>query len=122
MHQDGPIGKSIAATVFLVILIGYLTLTPILNPDVHGTDKSHHLLAFASLAIPPSFSRPRISPFVLLPAAAYGGSVEVIQPLTEKNRELLDSHAGIRGGIWLEPQWWVFVCSTSGGSKPQLVI
>jgi hypothetical protein len=38
MHQDGPIGKSIAATIFLLILIGYLTLTPIPNPDVQGTD------------------------------------------------------------------------------------
>lgn len=114
MHQDGPIGKSIAATIFLVILIGYLTLTLILNPDVHGTDKSHHLLAYAALVFPLSFSRPRISPFVALPAAAYGGAVEVIQPLTEKNRELLDSHAGIGA----EFGW-----SRSGGASytPRLV-
>lgn len=122
MHQDGRIGRSIAATIFLVILIGYLTLGSILNPDVQGTDKSHHLLAFVALAFPLLFLRPRIAPFVALLAAAFGGAAEVVQPLNEKKRELLDFRADMEIGILVGAAWWGFVYSASGGSKPQLVI
>jgi hypothetical protein len=66
---DGPIAMPLAVNVILVVLIGYFKLTPIQNPDVPGTDKSHHLIAFAARALPLSFSRLRLAPWVVVAAA-----------------------------------------------------
>lgn len=38
--QDSPIAVSLAATLALAALIGFVTLTPIQNPGVPGTDKT----------------------------------------------------------------------------------
>ena len=97
--HDNPIAASLAATLALAALIGFLTLTPIQNPGVPGTDKSHHLIGFAALALPLSFSRPRLAPWVILAAAAYGGAIEIIQPLVGRSREVLDFVSDAAGAV-----------------------
>ena len=97
--HDSPIAASLAATLALAALIGFLTLTPIQNPGVPGTDKSHHLVAFAALALPLSFSRPRLALGVILAAAAYGGAIEIIQPLVGRSREVLDFVSDAAGAV-----------------------
>jgi len=97
--QDSPITASLAATLVLAVLIGFLTLTPIQNPGVPGTDKNHHLIAFAALALPLSFSRPRLAPWVILAAAAYGGAIEIIQPFVGRSGELLDFVSDAAGAV-----------------------
>lgn len=114
-HHDSPIMKSLSATIILVVSVGDLTLAPIQNPCVPRTNKSNHLLAFLALAFPLSFSRPRIAPWVALAAAAYGGAIEVIQPLVGRDKELLDllgdTACGILGGaagseLRMLRVWW----------------
>jgi hypothetical protein len=97
--HDSPIAASFAATLALAALIGFLTLTPIQNPGVPGTDKSHHLLAFAALALPLSFSRPRLAPWVILAAIGYGGAIEIIQPFVGRSGEVLDFMADAMGAF-----------------------
>ena len=97
--HEGPITVSLILTLALAGLIGVMTLTPIQNPGVPGTDKSHHLIGFAALALPLSFSRPRLSPWVILAAAAYGGAIEIIQPLVGRSREVLDFVSDAAGAV-----------------------
>jgi VanZ family protein len=97
--DNSAIAVSLAVTLALAALIGFLTLTPIQNPGVPGTDKSHHLIGFAALALPLSFSRPRLAPWVILAAAAYGGAIEIIQPLVGRSREVLDFVADAAGAV-----------------------
>ena len=45
-------------TVALAALIGLATLTPVQQlPDAPGTDKLHHVIAFAVLVLPMSFAK-----------------------------------------------------------------
>ena len=45
--------------VALAALIGLATLTPVQQlPDAPGTDKLHHVIAFAVLVLPMSFAKP----------------------------------------------------------------
>ena len=97
--QDSPLAAPLAATLALAALIGFLTLTPIQNPGVPGTDKSHHLIGFAALALPLSFSRPRLAPWVVLAAIAYGGAIEIIQPYVGRSGEVLDLAADAVGAV-----------------------
>ena len=97
--QDSPITASLAATLVLAVLIGFLTLTPIQNPGVPGTDKNHHLIAFAALALPLSFSRPRLAPWVVLAAVGYGGAIEIIQPYVGRSGEVFDLMADALGAV-----------------------
>jgi len=97
--QDSPLAAPLAATLALAALIGFLTLTPIQNPGVPGSDKSHHLIGFAALALPLSFSRPRLAPWVVLAAIAYGGVIEIIQPYVWRSGEVLDLAADAIGAV-----------------------
>lgn len=97
--QDSPLAAPLAATLALAALIGFLTLTPIQNPGVPGSDKSHHLIGFAALALPLSFSRPRLAPWVVLAAIAYGGAIEIIQPYVGRSGEVLDLAADAIGAV-----------------------
>ena len=88
--HDRLFTSALAATLALAVVIAYLTLAPIHDPGVPGSDKSHHFIAFAALAFPLSFARPRVTPWVILLAAAYGGAIELIQPFVGRDKEFLD--------------------------------
>jgi len=48
-------------TVILLVSIATLSLWPAVNlPSVPGTDKSHHFIAYAALALPTSLKHPII--------------------------------------------------------------
>ena len=97
--HEGSISVSLVLTLALAGLIGVMTLTPIQNPGVPGTDKSHHLIGFAALALPLSFSRPRLAPWVVLAAIGYGGAIEIIQPFVGRSGEVLDLMADAVGAV-----------------------
>jgi VanZ family protein len=97
--QERPIAAALAVTLALAAVIAYLTLAPIHETGVPGSDKSHHFLAFAALAFPLSFSRPRLAPWVAFAAAAYGGAIEIIQPLVGRSGEVLDFMADAMGAF-----------------------
>lgn len=97
--RDNSLTASLAATLAVAALIGFATLTPIQNPGVPGTDKSHHLIAFAALALPLSFSRPPLAPWIVLAATLYGGVIELIQPFVGRSAEVLDLMADATGAV-----------------------
>lgn len=89
---------ALAATVALAVLVALATLTPLPRAvSVGGGDKLHHVIAFAALALPVSLLRPKVLPVAMLLLAAYGGAIELIQPLVGRSCELADWLADLAG-------------------------
>jgi VanZ family protein len=68
-------------------------------PDVPGNDKTHHIIAYAALAIPTAFVYPKR---LLMMAVIYiilGGLIEFVQPYVNRYGELLDFMANLSGVI-----------------------
>lgn len=82
-------------------IIALATLTP---PDRMpqgpvGLDKVFHALAFGALVLPAALLRPDRLPVVLLLAIAYGGLIELIQPLVGRSAEWVDLLADALGAL-----------------------
>ncbi len=89
---------AIFLTIGLSITIAALTLIPLNVPkSVPGTDKLHHLLAFAALTLPCAALYPKALLKVVLAAAIYGAAIEVIQPYFGRSGELADFIADLLG-------------------------
>lgn len=85
-------------TVGLALCIGALTLIPLSAPSaVPGTDKAHHVLAFAILTMPCAALYPKGLFRVVFAAAVYGGLIEVIQPYVGRHGETADVLADLLG-------------------------
>jgi len=91
----------IYATVVIAVLIGMATLTPVEKlPAVSGSDKLYHLISFAILTLPIAVIRPKALRVILILSVGYGGAIEVLQPLVDRNCELADFLADV-GGVAL---------------------
>lgn len=78
-------------TVSLLVVISILSLWPLAAlPDVPGTDKIHHFIAYAVLALPLSVARPRHWLWGVMILVAYSGVIELIQPYVNRYGEWLD--------------------------------
>lgn len=85
-----------------LLAIGYLSLTPLAElPEVPGSDKFHHLIAYALLAFLALLTRKsaRAAGAVLLAVIAYGGLIELIQPYVNRYGEFGDFLANAAGAI-----------------------
>ncbi len=85
-----------------LLAIGYLSLTPLAElPEMPGSDKFHHLIAYAILAFFATLSRKtnRTVLAVLLAAIAYGGLIEMIQPYVNRYGEFNDFLASTAGAV-----------------------
>ena len=88
----------IYATVVIAILIGLATLTPVEKlPDVSGSDKLYHLISFPILTLPIAVIRPKALWVIFILSVGYGGAIEVLQPLVNRNCELADFLADAGG-------------------------
>ena len=88
----------IYATVVIAVLIGLATLTPVEKmPDVSGSDKLYHLISFAILTLPIAVIRPKALWVIFILSVGYGGAIEVLQPLVNRNCELADFLADAGG-------------------------
>lgn len=91
-------------SIGLVMLITALSLIPLPKlPDVPGTDKSHHFIAYGSAAIPVSLARVRHL-WIYLPAfALWSGIIELIQPFVNRHADWFDLLANCCGLLigWL---------------------
>lgn len=88
-----------ALTAFLALAIALLTLIPqVPGPEgIPGFDKLAHFMAFAVLAAPLAWRYPHLWRTVALATLAYGGLIEIIQPMTGRSAEwgdLLTDGAG----------------------------
>ena len=91
----------IHATVVIAVLIGLATLTPVEElPAVSGSDKFYHLISFAILTLPIAVIRPKAVWVIFILSVVYGGAIEVLQPLVNRNCELADFLADA-GGVAL---------------------
>lgn len=90
-------------TLGLMLLVGVLTLVPLPpTPQIGGSDKTHHMIAFAALIFPAAVLRPRWVVGLSLILAAYGGAIEIIQPYVGRSGEWADWVAdliGIAAGV-----------------------
>lgn len=86
------------ATLALALAITVLALAPLPGGlPVAGSDKSHHLIAFAALCLPIAALEPRWLPWALPAMAAFGGLIEIVQPWTGRTRDLADWQADLAG-------------------------
>ena len=91
----------IYATIIIAVVIGMATLTPVEElPAVSGSDKLYHLISFAILTLPIAVIRPKALRVILILSVGYGGAIEVLQPLVDRNCELTDFLADL-GGVAL---------------------
>ena len=90
----------IYATVVIAVLIGLATLTPVEElPAVSGSDKLYHLISFAILTLPIAVIRPKAVWVIFILSVVYGGAIEVLQPLVDRNCELADFLADASGAM-----------------------
>ena len=88
----------IYATVVIAVLIGLATLTPVEElPAVSGSDKLYHLISFAILTLPIAVIRPKAGWVIFILSVVYGGAIELLQPLINRNCELVDFLADVAG-------------------------
>ena len=84
-----------------IILLGCITalsLNPLSTlPEAPGSDKTHHLIAYAVLALPTALRRPKRWPLIILCFALYSGLIELIQPQVNRYGEWMDFIANVVG-------------------------
>ena len=91
-------------TVLLLVSITTLSLWPAAYlPDVPGTDKSHHFIAYAALMFPTALKQPKYIMVIAIGFIAFSGAIELIQPYMNRYGEWLDLAANTVGLIcgWL---------------------
>ena len=84
------------------LVVTWLSLTPLPElPDLQTSDKVGHVAAYAALAALATLSRRSYGAILAMVAAivAYGGLVELIQPLVNRHGELGDFLANCAGAI-----------------------
>ena len=89
----------IAITLCTFISITILSLYPQASlPAVPGTDKTHHLIAYAILMFPVALRKPRYWLLIGIFFILWGGSIELVQPYVNRYGDWFDLVANI-GGI-----------------------
>lgn len=87
-------------TAMLLAVISFLSLLPLTElPKVPGTDKTHHVIAYAVLMLPTALRQPCYWLLIGLGFVAYGGVIELVQPYVNRYGEWLDFLANTSGVI-----------------------
>ncbi|TLS77403.1 VanZ family protein [Mariprofundus erugo] len=89
----------------LLAVITTLSLWPMEKlPDVPGSDKIHHYIAYGALMLPLALRRPQGWPWLALLFFAWSGAIELIQPYVNRYGEWADlaaNGAGLLSGLLL---------------------
>ena len=84
----------------LLIIITTVSLWPLENlPLIPGSDKTHHLIAYAALAFPTALRKPNRWILIVIFFILYSGLIELIQPYVNRYGEWLDMLANTTGII-----------------------
>ena len=90
----------IQLSLVMLLAITALSLHPLDNlPEAPGSDKIHHLIAYAALAYPASLRKPKRWQAIITIFALYSGLIELIQPHVNRYGEWMDFLANISGLI-----------------------
>lgn len=85
-------------TAGIISSINVLSLAPLDElPATPGSDKLHHLIAYAVLVIPLVFRKPKYWWFIVILFLGYSGLIELIQPYVNRYGEWLDMAANSLG-------------------------
>jgi VanZ family protein len=88
----------LSLTASLLLLVTALSLWPLPSlPEVPGSDKTHHLIAYAVLVFPVVLCSPKRWLFIVAAIVLYGGVIELIQPFVNRYGEWLDFFANTAG-------------------------
>jgi hypothetical protein len=110
-----PIVIGSTVTIILFVIITLLSFAPIQLIGFFGpisVDKAYHFLAYFCFAFPLPLSRPSLTIWVTLGIMVYGGSIELIQYLFDRQPSWRDFIANVIGafvgaaiarqmGLWL---------------------
>jgi len=91
-------------TLIVLVSIATLSLWPAAHlPDVPGSDKTHHFIAYALLMLPAALRQPKYYLTIIVGFIAFSGAIELIQPYVNRYGEWLDMFANALGLIcgWL---------------------
>ena len=87
-------------TLFILLVITILSLWPLEElPSIPGTDKTHHLIAYAILMLPTALRKPDRWILLGLFFIAYSGAIELLQPYVNRYGEWLDMLANTAGVV-----------------------
>lgn len=90
----------LAITFINLVGISVLSLWPLEElPSVPGTDKTHHLVAYAILMFPVALRKPRNCLLFGLLFIGYSGAIELLQPFVNRYGEWLDMAANSAGVV-----------------------
>jgi VanZ family protein len=90
----------IALTLVVLVAITLLSLWPLDQlPTVPGTDKTHHLVAYALLMLPTGLRKPDGWIVLGLLFICYSGAIELLQPYVNRYGEWTDMLANTTGVI-----------------------
>jgi len=85
-------------TIFILTAIATLSLWPVAHlPEVPGSDKTHHFIAYGLLMFPVALRKPKHWLWIILAFAAFSGAIELIQPYVNRYGEWLDMAANVTG-------------------------
>lgn len=97
-QRDGFASAALYGTLALSVIAWIGALAPLPDlPAGAGTDKTHHLIAFAALTAPTAALYPRALWWVVPLLAAQGALIEVLQPFANRYREWADFVADLKG-------------------------
>ena len=90
----------LSLTVIILFSITVLSLSPLPKlPEVPGTDKTHHFLAYGTLTLPISLRKPKFWRLIACLFIIYSGMIELIQPYMNRYAEWLDLVANAGGVV-----------------------
>jgi len=85
-------------TLLLLASITTLSLWPAASlPNVPGTDKTHHFIAYAALMLPTALRQPKHWLLITFVFLTFSGVIELIQPYVNRYGEWLDMAANAFG-------------------------
>ena len=88
----------LTVTLFFLATITIFSLWPLDElPPVPGSDKPHHLIAYAILMLPTALRKPNNWILFVLFFLAYSGAIELLQPYVNRCGEWLDMLANTAG-------------------------
>lgn len=91
----------LSLSILILLATTALSLSPLDSlPEAPGSDKTHHLIAYAALVFPTALRKPKLWKVIIICFALYSGLIELIQPHVNRYGEWMDFIANI-GGLFI---------------------